>query len=57
MSITRKIDHVTGWSAVGVLMALTVTKALTALVMSLPIAWLINHVFASGTIRFGTFEN
>jgi hypothetical protein len=32
-------------------MALTVTKALTALVMSLPIAWLINHVFASGTIR------
>ena len=51
MSIIRKADQVTGWPAVGVLMALTVTKALTALVMSFPIAWLINHVFASGTIR------
>lgn len=49
----RKTDHstLTGWSAVGVLATITVTKALTALVMSFPLAWLINHVFGAGAIR------
>lgn len=52
MTTVRKTDHPTlnGWSAAGVLATITVTKALTALVMSLPIAWLVNRVFAAGAI-------
>lgn len=48
MSTVRKTDHITGWTAVGVIATIAITKALTALVMSFPIAWLINHVFAGG---------
>lgn len=49
----RKTDHspLTGWSAAGALATIAITKALTALVMSLPIAWLVNRVFAAGAIR------
>lgn len=48
-----KTDHFTlsGWPAVGALMALAFTKALTALVMSFPLAWLVNRVFAAGAIQ------
>ena len=41
----------TGWSAVPVLLMLVGTRALTAFVMSLPITWLVNHVFAGSLIR------
>jgi len=40
-----------GWPAVGMFLMLAVTPVLTALVMSLPIAWLVNRVFATGAIR------
>lgn len=60
MTAVRKTDHLTltGWSAVSALVTITLTKALTALVMSLPIAWLVNHVFAAGVIQaiFGTYH-
>ena len=48
MSTVRNADHVTGWSAVGVLATIAITRALTALVMSFPLAWLTNHVFSGG---------
>jgi hydrogenase/urease accessory protein HupE len=53
MMTTRKTDDLTltGWPAVGVVAIITVTKALTALVMSLPIARLVNRVFAAGSIH------
>jgi hypothetical protein len=41
----------TEWSAVPVFLMLVVTTVLTALVMSLPVAWLVNHVFAISTIH------
>jgi hypothetical protein len=41
----------TGWPAVGVFATITITKALTALVMSLPLTWLFNRVFATGAVR------
>lgn len=41
----------TGWPAVRMFLMLAVTQSLTALVLSLPIAWLINHVVASGAIN------
>lgn len=41
----------TGWSAVSVLATIAITKALTALVMSLPLTWLFNRVFATGAVR------
>jgi len=53
MMTVRKTDHstLTGWSAVGALATIAITKALTALVMSLPIAWLVNRVFGTGAIQ------
>ena len=55
----RKADNssLTGWPAVGAFATIAVTKALTALVMSLPIAWLVSEIFATGSILrflFGT---
>lgn len=46
----RKTDHstLTGWSAVGALATIAVTKTLTALLMSFPLAWLASHVFGGG---------
>ena len=41
----------TGWQAVPVFLMMVCTQALTALVMSLPITWLVNHVFAVGWLR------
>jgi len=41
----------TGWLAVRMFLALAATPVLTAVVMSIPVAWLINHVFAVGAIH------
>jgi hypothetical protein len=41
----------TGWPAVRMFLMLAFTPLLTALVMSLPIAWLVNRVFAIGAIH------
>lgn len=58
MITVRKTNNVTlmGWPAVSVMMALTLTNVLTALVMSFPLAWLVDHVLAAGAIHaiFGT---
>ena len=40
-----------GWPAVPLFLMLAVTPLLTALAMSIPIAWLVNHVFAVGAIH------
>jgi len=40
-----------GWPAVPVFLVLAGTQVLTALVISLPITWLVNHVFATSAIR------
>jgi hypothetical protein len=41
----------TGWAAVPVFLMVAITQVLTALVMSLPITWLVNHVFAATAIH------
>jgi len=41
----------TGWPAVPVFLMAVVTQVLTALVMSLPITWLVNHVFSANAIH------
>lgn len=40
-----------GWPAVPVFLTLTVTQLLTALVVSLPITWLVNHIFSANFIH------
>ena len=40
-----------GWPAVPVVRMLAVTPAVTALVVSLPVAWLVNHIFAANAIN------
>jgi hypothetical protein len=40
-----------GWPAVPVFLMLVVTNVLTALVMALPITWLVNRVFAGSLIH------
>lgn len=54
MNATRKTDNSTlsGWSAVGAMMALAATKTLTALAIAAPIEWLVRHVFAGAPLRF-----
>ena len=49
----RNSNHLTltGWPALGAFVTIALTKALTALVMSFPLAWLVNHVFGAGAIR------
>ncbi len=42
---------ITGWAAVPIFLTLVVTQVLTALVMSLPITWLVNHVFSANAIH------
>lgn len=41
----------TGWQAIPVFLTLAVTPIVTALVVSLPIAWLINHIFSAAAIH------
>ena len=52
--ILRNLNHLTltGWPAVGVLATIAITKALTALVMSFPITWLVSHIFFGAPLRF-----
>jgi hypothetical protein len=52
MSTFRETDHVTGWSAAGILATITVTRALTAFVISFPITWLVRHIFATAPLGF-----
>lgn len=40
-----------GWSAVTTFLTLAVTPVLTAFVVSLPVAWLVNHLFAINAIE------
>ena len=40
-----------GWLAVPVFLVAVITPVLTALVTSLPISWLVNHIFAASAIR------
>ena len=40
-----------GWSAVPVFLMVLVTQVLRSLVMSLPITWLVNHVFSANFIH------
>ena len=40
-----------GWPAVPVIVMAAATPVLTALVVSLPVSWLINQVFAPGAIH------
>lgn len=40
-----------GWDAVFAMAGVALSSAGTALLMSLPIAWLVNHLFAAGLIR------
>ena len=42
----------TGWPAVGIFMTMALTKVLTALVMSFPLAWLVSHIATGGLLRF-----
>lgn len=41
----------TGWPAVPLFLMGAVTHLLTALIMSVPITWLVNHVFAANAIH------
>lgn len=41
----------TGWPAIPVILTLAVTPVATALIVSLPIAWLINHIFSAAAIH------
>lgn len=41
----------TGWPAVPVFLMLAVTPVVTALVVSLPVAWLVNHIFTANAIH------
>jgi hypothetical protein len=43
--------NLSGWPAVPVFLILVVTNGLTALVMALPITWLVNRVFAASAIH------
>jgi purine-cytosine permease-like protein len=40
-----------GWSVVSTIMALTAPKVLTALVVSFPLEWLVDHILAASTIH------
>jgi hypothetical protein len=40
-----------GWPAVPVFLMLAVTPVLTALVISQPVAWLANHIFAGSALH------
>ena len=53
MIVGKTNQHpLTGWSAVSAMMALAVTKALTALVVSFPITWLVRQIFAGAPLGF-----
>jgi hypothetical protein len=40
-----------GWPVIPVCVMMATTPVLTALVVSLPIAWMVNHIFAANAIH------
>lgn len=46
-----KSETLAGWQAVPIFLTMAVTPVLTALVLSLPVVWLVNHVFGTGAVR------
>jgi hypothetical protein len=40
-----------GWPAVPIFLVVVIMPVLTALITSLPVAWLVNHIFAASAIR------
>lgn len=51
MKVESKSVTLRGWDAAIAMAGVLLSSAGTALLMSFPIAWLINHVFAAGAIR------
>ena len=51
MKVESKSVTLRGWDAVMAMFGVLLSLAGTALLMSFPIAWMINHVFAAGVIR------
>lgn len=51
MKVESKSATLRGWDAAFAMAGVLLSSAGTALLMSLPIAWLINHAFAAGAIR------
>ena len=51
MRIESKSVTLRGWDAVIAVAGVLLSLAGTALLMSFPIAWLVNHLFAPGPIR------
>jgi hypothetical protein len=51
MKVESKSVTLRGWDAAIAMAGVLLSSAGTALLMSFPIAWLVNHVFAAGAIR------
>lgn len=51
MKVESKAETLRGWDAVIGMAGVLLSWAGTALLMSFPIVWMINHVFAAGAIR------
>lgn len=51
MKVDRKSVTMRGWDAVLGMAGVLLSWTGTALLMSFPIAWVVNHVFAPGAIR------
>jgi hypothetical protein len=49
--MTDKSWILTGWPTVPVFLTVASTPVLTALVISMPVAWLVNHIFSANLIR------
>ncbi len=54
MMSVRNSNHLTltGWPAVGAMMALAAIRSLTALLAAVPILWLGRHIFDGVLLRF-----
>jgi hypothetical protein len=57
MMTVGKTDHFTlsGWSAVGALVMMVLTKVIAALVLAWPLAWLASAVFGGGSALHAIF--
>jgi len=51
MKVESKSETLRGWDGVTAMTGALLSSAGTALLISFPISWLINHVFAPGAIR------
>ncbi len=52
MMTVRNSDNLTltGWSAVGAMATVALTKALTAFILAVPLSWLARYVFGGGVV-------